>query len=139
MKKRFIFPILLFVLLLSACNYGDELSGKTFDVAYWGPESDTHYSEVTLEFLDGNIVENTKGNEEGTYDLKEDTLVILFENENENLEFIFTVTENDKDSSKYSAVISDVVYEVSDTDKIKTYQNLLFKLEKGRNYEFIKR
>ncbi|MEN2766250.1 hypothetical protein [Ornithinibacillus xuwenensis] len=84
-------------------------------------------------------MKNTKGYEEGTYELKEDKLVLLFENENENLEIVFTVEESDKDSSKYSAVISDVSYEMTDTDKISHFQHLFFQLDKKMPYEFIKK
>ncbi|MFA1821332.1 hypothetical protein ACDX78_14345 [Virgibacillus oceani] len=138
MKKQIMFPLLLFVLLLSACNNSDELSGKTFDVSYSGPH-DKYYSEITLEFLDGNIVKNTKGYEEGTYDLKEDKLIIQFENENEFLEIEFTLEESNEDSSTYLAEINDADYKMTDTDKISHFQNFLFKLDEGRPYQFIEK
>ncbi|SES62521.1 hypothetical protein SAMN05216389_101116 [Oceanobacillus limi] len=139
MKKRFIFLLLIFVLLLSACNNSDGLFGKTFDVSVRSSLNNPEKFDaiMTLEFSDGNLVKNTRGYEEGTYEWKEDELVLLSENENENLEFIFTVKESDKEFSKYSAVISDIVYEMTNPDKISHLQNLFSKFDKERTYEFI--
>ncbi|MEC5425783.1 hypothetical protein QGM71_20150 [Virgibacillus sp. C22-A2] len=100
MKKRFIFLLLLFVLLASACNNIDELSGQTFNVAY--------------------------------------TPVLHFENDNENLEIKFTVKESDKDFSEYSAIISDVDFVITDTDKISHFKNLSLTLTKDMSIEFLK-
>ncbi|GAB3807763.1 hypothetical protein GCM10028868_37690 [Virgibacillus kimchii] len=45
---------------------------------------------MTLEFLDGKIITNSLDGEEGIYELKDDKLVVQFENENESLEIEFT-------------------------------------------------
>ncbi|WP_249872653.1 hypothetical protein [Oceanobacillus saliphilus] len=65
-------------------------------------------------------------------------LVLHFENENENLKIKFTVKESDKDFSEYSAVISDVDFEMLDMDKISHFKNLTAKLNKNMPIEFLK-
>ncbi|MFD1851277.1 hypothetical protein [Oceanobacillus bengalensis] len=143
MKKRFILSLLLVVLLLSACNNEDELSGKTFEVAYTPVlqddlDSPNRYDSImTLEFLDGNVVNNTFYGE-GTYELIDDVLELHFENENENLKIKFTVKESDKDFSEYSAEIRDVDFEMIDTDKISDFKNLTVRLIKDMPIEILK-
>ncbi len=142
MKKRFNLLLLLFVLLLSACNNEAELSGKTFKVAYPSPvkemDDPNRYNPImTLEFIDENVVHNTIYGE-GTYELNDDVLVLYFENENENLEISFKVKESEKDFSEYSAVLSDVDFEMTDSDKISYFKNLAFRLTKEMPIEFLK-
>ncbi|WP_047981914.1 hypothetical protein [Ornithinibacillus contaminans] len=148
MKTRFVFLLLFLVLLTSACTNGDELSGRTFNVSYLelGPDaldadfnSPEGYSPfMKLEFLDENIVKNKLGYEEGTYEWNKDTLVLLFENENEKLEIELTLKESDKEFSAYSATISDADFEMTDTDKISYFQNLFYQLNNDRQMEFLK-
>ncbi|MEC5425105.1 hypothetical protein QGM71_16590 [Virgibacillus sp. C22-A2] len=145
MKKWFVFLVLLSVLLVSACNNSEELSGQTFTVAYTpvlqeDVDSPNRYDSImTLEFSGGNVVTNSIYDGEGTYELNDDELVVRFENENENLEIRFTVKESDKDFSEYSAIISDVDFEITDTDKISHFKNLTLKLTKDMSIEFLKK
>ncbi|MEN2766069.1 hypothetical protein [Ornithinibacillus xuwenensis] len=140
MKKRLIFLLFVLVLLLTACN-NDELSGKTFNLSTrGGPDSnpDQYHSIMTLEFSDGKVETSSINDGEGTYELNDDKLAIHFENENENLTIEFTVEESDKEFSEYSAVISDYDFEMSNTDKVSHYKNIINKLHKDMSYEFIK-
>ncbi|MFD2045186.1 hypothetical protein ACFSTA_15995 [Ornithinibacillus salinisoli] len=142
MKKRLIFLLLLAILLLSACSNSDELSGKTFDVSVmWSSPnspSDNYKPLMRLEFSDGNIVKNTMGYEEGTYELKDDKLVIQFENENESLEIEFTLEESDNEFSEYSAEISDSDFQIEDSGQVSKYQGFYQKLW-DRHFVFIER
>ena len=148
MKKRFILfnlLLLLYLLLLSACNNEDELSGKTFKVASPpGPimehidDPDRYYPIMTLEFLDGKVSTNSIHDGEGTYELNDNVLVLHFENENETLKLSFEVKESEKDFSEYSAIISEVDFEMKDTDKVSHFKNLSFKFDKNTPIEFIK-
>lgn len=124
MKKWLLFLLLLVVLLLSACSENDELSGKTFDVRGMASpvDPDQYDSRMTLEFSDGNTVKNTMSSEdEGTYELMGDKLVMQFENENESLEIEFTLEESDKDISTYSAEISNSNLEIEDSNQVSKY------------------
>lgn len=144
MKKWFGFLLLLLVVLLSACSNNDELSGKTLRAVYMPPPwvqmddaTPNQYDYITtLEFLDGNVVSKAIQDGEGKYELNGDELVLRFENENERLEI--TVTESDKEFSEYSAVISDVDFDITDTDKVSHYQNLFLKLSNKQPIEFLK-
>ena len=140
MKKWLFFLLLLVVLLLSACSDNDELSGKTFDFSVMSSpvNPDKYDSVMTLEFSDGNTVKNTMGYEEGTYELKEDKLVLLFENENESLEIEFTLEESEKDFSTYSAEISDSNLEIEDSNQVSKYKGLYQKLWDS-HFEIIER
>ncbi|HSI66802.1 MAG TPA: hypothetical protein VK947_05260 [Planococcus sp. (in: firmicutes)] len=139
MKKWLFFLLLLVVLLLSACSGNDELSGKTFDVSEVSPVNypDELFPIMTLEFSAGNRVKNTMGYEdEGTYELMDDKLVIQFENENESLEIEFTLEESEKDFSTYSAEISDSNLEIEDSNQVSKYKGLYQKLW-DRHFEII--
>jgi major membrane immunogen (membrane-anchored lipoprotein) len=140
MLKRLFFLSILSVVLLSACSSNDELSGKTFDVSVIsGPNEPGKYSPImTLEFLDGNEVKNKMGYEEGMYELKDDKLVIQFENENEYLEIEFTLEESDKDFSEYSAEISDSKLEIEDSSLVSKLKGFYEKLDRS-HFEFIER
>ena len=92
MKNKFTSLLLLFILLLSACNDNDELSGKTFKVASPpGPieehsdDPDRYYPIMTLDFLDGKVNTNSNLDGKGTYELNDNVLDLHFENENETL------------------------------------------------------
>ena len=144
MKKQLIFLLLLAILLLSACSNSDELSGKTFDVSVmWiSPDStsENYKPLMILEFLDGDIVKNTLSSDEGTYELKDDKLMILFENENEYLEAEFALKESDKEFSTYSAEISDLDFQMKDSEQVSKYIGLYQKLwEHGLTFEFIEK
>ncbi|MFA9560663.1 hypothetical protein ACERII_25525 [Evansella sp. AB-rgal1] len=146
MKKQLVFLLFLSIVLVTACNNSEELSGQTFNVAY-SPvmqedvnSPNKHYSIMTLEFLEGNkVITNAIHDGEGAYELNDDELVLRFENDYEFLEITFVVTESDKDFSKYSAVISGVDYTITDTDIIRHLQNLALKLFIDMPVEFIKK
>lgn len=122
----------------------DELSGQTFTVSYppvlqedIGTEG--KYTIMTLEFSDGNVVTNTIYGA-GTYELNDDVFVINYENENESLEIKFTdFKESDKDFSEYSAIIGDMEYQITDSEKVRYLTNLYLKFSKGMSIEFIKK
>lgn len=144
MKKQFIFLLFIFILLLSACSSSDELSGKTFKIANLpAPEEgyidnpDKYDSIMTVELLDGKVVTDSIHKGQGTYELNDNVLVLHFENENETLKLSFEVEESDKDFSKYSAVISDIDFKITDTDKVSHFENLVFKFDRNRKIEFI--
>ncbi|KAA0956364.1 hypothetical protein ACQKDD_17180 [Planococcus kocurii] len=143
MNKWFAFLLLFSVLLLSACNDNNDLVGKTFDVAYVPvleediDSPDRYNSILTLEFLNENTITSPVYGE-GTYELTDDNLVLYYENENESLEITIGVAESDKDFSEYYALINDLDYQITDSDKISHFQNLAFKLDKDRPIEFIK-
>lgn len=140
MIKRLVFLSFLSVLLLSACSNTDELSGKTFDVSsVSSPDNpDKYYPIMTLEFLDGKIITNSIAGEEGTYVLKDNELVIQFENVNETLELEFTLEESDKDFSEYSAVISDSSFQMKDSEQVSKYKGFYFNLP-SYQVEFIEK
>jgi hypothetical protein len=147
MKKRFIYLLLLAFLLLSACSNSDVLSGKTFDVSVLSISPDSTSLDSTsenyqplmiLEFLNGNSVKNMLDEEVGTYELKDDKLVVLFENENEYLEVEFSLKESDKEFSTYSAEISDLDFQMEDSEQVSKYKGFYQKLW-DRQFEFIER
>ena len=145
MKKWFVLILISSLLLVSACNNNDNLSGQTFNVAYTpvlqeDVDSPNRYDSImTLEFLDGNVVTDSTYDGEGTYELIDEELALHFENENENLEIKFIVKKSDKDFSEYSALISDAKFDVTDTDKISHFKNLTLKLTKNMPIEFLKK
>ncbi|WP_405096926.1 hypothetical protein [Oceanobacillus sp. FSL H7-0719] len=143
MRKRFISLLLLFGLLLSACNANDELSGRTFEIATHSPEmqiedSDRFSPIVTLNFSEGNVFSNPIYGE-GTYELNDNVLVLHYENENESLNLRFELSESDNDYSEYAVEISGVDFEMKDLDKVSHYEDLPFKFDKNSPMEFIER
>lgn len=146
MKKRISFLLLLFGLLLSACNNDDEFSGKTFKVAYTPVlqeeiDNPSNYKSImTLNFSDDNVVTNTIGGEEGEYKLDDDVLVVNFKNENEKLEIKFIdFQESDKDFSAYSTSIGDAKLQIDDSDQISRLNNLSSLITKDMPIEFIEK
>ncbi|MFD2045218.1 hypothetical protein ACFSTA_16155 [Ornithinibacillus salinisoli] len=142
MKKGFMILIaVLSALIITACSNSDELSGKTFDVSEGGSpnDPDKFYTKMKLEFLDEKkVINHHLHGEEGTYELKDDKLIIQFENENESLEIEFALEESDLDFSEYSAEISDSNFQIEDSDQVSKYQKFYFDLPR-RNVEFIER
>lgn len=136
MIKRLVFLLLLSVFLMSACSSDDILSGKTFDVSVVGSPTDPGYLQtiVTLEFSDENTFKNTRGNEEGTYELSGDKLLILIEDENEKVEIEFTLKESDKELSEYSAELTHADFQMEDTEKISKYKGLYQKIQHSDSY-----
>jgi len=125
---------LLFVLSLSACSNIDELSGKTFDVRVVGsPTEPVDFQTImTLEFTDDNTFKNSKGNEEGTYELNGDKFVILIENEKVEIEF--TLEENTKGLSEHSAELTDADYQVEDTEQVSKYREFYHNIQNADSY-----
>lgn len=139
MFKRLIFLSLLFVLLLSACSNKDELSGKTFDVSVVGSPNEPFNldSIMRLEFSDGNVTTKAMNGAEGTYELKDDNLVIQFENENESLEIEFTFKESNIETSEYAAEIIDSDFQIEDSEQVSNYKDFYFDLPS--HVEFIEK
>lgn len=147
-KKWFvIFIAFLSVLFVSACN-GDsdsnKLSGKTFKVAYTpalqeDSDDPSNYKPIMkLNFSDDNAVTNTMGDEEGTYELNEDMLVISFENESEKLKIEFVdFKDSDEDFSTYSTSIGDAELKVEDNEQVSHLKGLSSKISKDMPIEFI--
>ncbi|MHA6253314.1 hypothetical protein [Oceanobacillus sp. CAU 1775] len=146
MKKLIIFPILLFVLMLAACNDDDELSGQTFDIAYIpSPISQENFdnpnrydSIMTLAFSNGKVDTDSINFKKGTYALEDGQLTVHFEDDNESLKIEFWVNESDKDFSMYSAKIHHAEYQISDSEQISRFKNLSLKLHKDVPIEFLK-
>ncbi|GAA0472092.1 hypothetical protein [Alkalibacillus silvisoli] len=136
MIKRFMFLLLLGVLLLSACSTStnNDLSGRTFDVSVKdSPNNPDRYTTLmTLEFSDENVIINSVNNsiqdEEGTYELKDDNLVIHLENENESAEVEFILNESDKEISEYSAEIIDSNFQIEDSEQTSEYKRFMMNL-----------
>lgn len=117
MIKRLVILLHLSVLLLSACNDKDELSGKTFDVS---------------------LVSSPNNLDERIYELKDDKLVMQFENDNETLEIEFIIEESDKEFSEYSGEISDSDFQIEDSKRISKYNEFYLNLPDSP-VEFIER
>lgn len=130
MIRRLLFLFLLAVLLLSGCSTSDDLSGKTFDVSVRSSPNnpDKYHAIMTLEFLDGKVINHSIAGEEGTYELKDDNFVIQFENENESLQIEFTLKESDKEFSQYSAEIIDSDFQMEDAEQVSKYKQLYLDL-----------
>ena len=93
---------------------------------------------MTLEFLDSETVTNAIYGE-GTFEISDDELILLYENENEFVEIRLTLEESDKDGSEYIAEISDVRFEMEDMDKISYYRNLAYSFYSLKYVTLIKR
>lgn len=130
MIKRLIFISLFSVLLLVACSNEGQLSGEVFDVRVVGdPMSPGSFQTIaTLEFGDDNRFKNTKGNEEGTYDLSGDKLVILLEDENEKLKIEFKLEESDKELNEYEAELIHADYQMEESEKVSKYNTFYQKV-----------
>lgn len=141
LQGDWIFFLLLFGLLLSACGEVDELSGKTFDVSVRSNlmDPDDFQPVMTLEFSDEGIVKNTRGYEEGKYAFNEGNLVIQLENENEKAEVAFTLEESTLDFSTYAASIGDIDYESKVDGEISVYRDSLNELNQYRHFEFVEK
>ncbi|MBP3951810.1 hypothetical protein [Bacillus suaedae] len=141
----FLLIILAIPLLSNVYETGsNEFSKKTFNIAYTPviqneiDNPNKYHSLMTVEFLDEKVFTNTIYGE-GTYKVNDDVLVLHFENEAENLIIEFKLKESDKAFSKYSAVISDVDFEITDNNKISHLKGLFVKLDKQMSIEFIKK
>ncbi|MBP3951709.1 hypothetical protein [Bacillus suaedae] len=144
MNKWLFFTLFFSVLLISACSNSDELSGHTFNVSHTPPfqedidDPDKYHSIMTLEFSDGKVSSANSG--EGTYELKDDVLLLNFENENEQLEIEFTeFKESDKDFSEYSTLISRSELNITDPDKVSHFGSLHSSLTNDMLVEFLQK
>ncbi|WP_047984375.1 hypothetical protein [Ornithinibacillus californiensis] len=137
-------PLVLSILPSTSQTASNDLSGQNFKIAYipvfhGNVNNPGSYDPImTIEFIDKNVFTTTIYGE-GTYEFKDNELVLQFENENEYLEINFTLEESDKDFSKYAAKISDVKFEMENIDEISYFNNLLLRLNKDMPIEFLKR
>lgn len=121
MKKILSSLFLLFIMLAAGCSSDDELSGRTFDLAYPpGPVSEDdgmedHNVFMTLSFYDGKVVREDGNEVEGKYTLNDETLSILFEHDEETLNVEFDeFNESDKTFSAYNAIVSNAALDKSE-------------------------
>lgn len=136
MIKRLVYLLPLSVLLMTACSSDGNLSGKTFDVGVVGSPTSPGSLQtiVTLKFSDENTFKNTRGNEEGTYELSGDKLLILIEDENERLEIEFTLKQSDKEFNEYSAELTHADFQMEDTEQISKYKGFYQKIQGSDSY-----
>lgn|SRR5690625_909248 len=141
-----VFMLIVLTLALIACSQvNDDLSGKTINVAYVLPFEDTvddpdkYDSLMKVTFNDNNEVEHIVYDEiEGSYTLKDNELIVTFENDNEQLDITFNdLTESEKSFSLYSASISDIAYDKKDSSKIDKLSPIRDRLQKGLPIELI--
>src|SRR5699024_4842432 len=94
-------------------------------------------SLIKLTFSEDHTVNNTISELNGSYELKNSQLSLYFNNENENLVINISLEKSDKDFSEYSALITDVKYEIENEDELALLKDLFFDLQKDRPMEFI--
>src|SRR5690625_4601053 len=138
---------LLSLLFVSACccdSNSNKLSGKTFKVAYTPVlqediDDPSNYKPIMiLDFSDDNVVTNTMDDEEGTYELNEDMLIIKFETKNEKLKIDFVdFKDSDIDFSVYSTSIGDAELKIEDNEQVSQLKGLSSKISKDMPIEFI--
>ncbi|WP_342389283.1 hypothetical protein [Salinicoccus bachuensis] len=121
MKKILSSLFLLTIMLIAGCSNDDELSGRTFDLAYPpGPVSEgdgmeDHNVFMTLSFDDGKVVREDGNEVEGQYDLDAETLSILFEHDEETLNVEFDeFNGSDRTFSAYNAIVSNATLDKSE-------------------------
>ncbi|MFC0301019.1 hypothetical protein ACFFIS_09310 [Virgibacillus soli] len=144
-KWSVVFIVLLSVVFVSACNNDhDELSGKTFKIAYKpvleeDMDNPSRYTSImTLKFSKGNIVHDTNDDIEGTYELNEDILVVNLDNKSEKLKISFIdFKESEKDFSAYSALISNPELQSPDSGQVSKLTGLAYNLTENMPLEFI--
>ncbi|HZW68395.1 MAG TPA: hypothetical protein VFF20_07295 [Pseudogracilibacillus sp.] len=143
MPKRSLYLLLVFIFLMSACNKNEELAGKKFNLAYTPvlqediEKPNAYDSLIKLTFSEDHTVNNTISELNGSYELKNSQLSLYFNNENENLVINISLEKSDKDFSEYSALITDVKYEIENEDELALLKDLFFDLQKDRPMEFI--
>src|SRR5699024_864325 len=143
MPKRSLYLLLVFIFLMSACNKNEELAGKKFNLAYTSvlqediEKPNAYDSLIKLTFSEDHTVNNTISELNGSYELKNSQLSLYFNNENENLVINISLEKSDKDFSEYSALITDVKYEIENEDELALLKDLFFDLQKDRPMEFI--
>ena len=147
MKKWFAVFILIFVFVLSACSSDqDNLAGKTFNISYSPSPVETdvdnpskYQSFMKVEFLKNNKISHKVYDEiEGTYQLNDNELIIIFENENEKLTISFVdLKESEKDFSTYAAVVGDAKSDIKDSSKIEHLNLISNKVNLNMSVEFI--
>lgn len=120
-----IFIPLVLSILSTTDMASNELAGKTFDIRVLGDLTSPGDLDTieTFEFSSDNTFENTKGNIAGNYELTDDNLWLLIEDENEKLEIKFTLEESDRVVDGYGAELIDVNYDMKDWDQIRKYWN----------------
>lgn len=147
MKKWFAVFILIFVFVLSACSSDqDNLAGKTFNIAYSPSPVEVdvdnpskYQSFMKVEFLRNNKISHKVYDEtEGTYQLNDNELILIFENKNEKLTISFVdFKESEKDFSTYAAVVGDAKSDIKDASKIEHLNLISNKVNLNMSVEFI--
>src|SRR5699024_7873265 len=143
MIKRSLCLLLITVFLISACSKSENLAGKQYNIAYTPVleediDQPTAYdSLIKLRFSEDNTVTDTTSKLDGNYELKNNQLLLRFNNENESLVIDISLEESDFDFSEYSALITDVKYEIENEDELDHLKELFFDVQKDRPMELI--
>ncbi len=99
-----------------------------------------YHSIMTLEFLDDNVISNTSNQMKGRYELTEDALMVQFETETENLKVYFgDFKASEIDFSAYSALVSDLEFEIKDEDQVSHLKSLAYVLSDKKPLEFLEK
>lgn len=98
----------------------------------------------TFQFSGGNKVSNPVHCDKGTYELKDDVLTLIFENDNETLELGFNeFKESDIEISTYSAVMPHLTRtndpEDANASPLKHLLKLSESFSEGQSIEFIEK
>ncbi|WP_411842509.1 hypothetical protein [Salinicoccus sp. HZC-1] len=117
--KKSLFSIFIFSLLfLMGCNNSNDLSGKTFDLAYppgpltEGDELEDQNVFMTLSFDNGKVTREDGNEIKGEYTLSEEALTITFKHDEEEFKVeLDDFVKSEKEFSSYSAVVSDTMLE----------------------------
>lgn len=130
-----IFIPLVLSILSTTDMANNELADKTLEMRVPGdPNTAGDFQTIeTFVFPNGNTFINKKGNIEGTYELTDDKLVLLIEDENEKLEIEYLLEETDRVVNGHNANIIDVNYEVEDEEQVKKYWQFFMNLYQFSN------
>ena len=143
MIKRSLCLLLITVFLISSCSKSENLAGKQYNIAYTPVleediDQPTAYdSLIKLRFSEDNTVTDTTSKLDGNYELKNNQLLLRFNNEKESLVIDISLEESDFDFSEYSALITDVKYEIENEDELAHLKELFFDVQKDRPMELI--
>ncbi|MFC3418045.1 hypothetical protein ACFOLA_00820 [Salinicoccus hispanicus] len=114
MKRISIFPIAIFVLLLSGCSNGDVLSDRTYNI-----KMDLEFEEMRdsslsfpVEFSDGNIELQEGDHPTGEYSLGDNTLEMNLTDDDGNMDFKITeLVALDEDADELEGTLSEFEFD----------------------------